>query len=79
MCVVYENFLKIGFVLVFTLYYWSTYSSNAATTIVLFYFVVSFILNCSQIPDFLILIISQNVALAMHVVFQLPRDTCDLF
>lgn len=40
---------------------------------------VSFILNCSQIPDFLILIISQNAALAMHVVFQLPGDTCDLF
>lgn len=77
--VVYENFLKIGFVLVFILSYWSTYSLNAATTIVLFYFVVSFILNYSQIPDFLVLITSQDVALAMHVVFQRPRDTCDFF
>lgn len=37
-CGVWELF-KNWFCFVFTLYYWSIYSSNAATTIVLFYFV----------------------------------------
>lgn len=66
-CVVCDAFLKLVLFCFLPLLLIYIYSSNAATMVVLFYFVISLMFNHHQIPGFLILITSQNVALAVHV------------